>query len=184
MTGNTNQVNNRDGSPESVGEVVRRKKGGPQPGSGRPKGKLNKSTLEAMAVKKKYLQRIRKNADRLFNAQFSLATGTQMLFVIHTDSKGRRGKPELVTDVDIISRFLDENEGMDGSMKINDYSEGSACDDYFFLTTKLPDSKTITDMLDRALGKPDQKLVLGDDDPQDNPYEELSVEELRKLAGS
>jgi hypothetical protein len=183
MTENNEQVNNRDEPLESVGEVVRRKKGGPQPGSGRPKGKLNQSTLQAMAVKKKYLQRIRKNADRLFNAQFSLATGTQMLFVIHTDSKGRRGKPELVTDVNIISRFLDENEGMDGSMKVADYADGSACDDYFFITTKLPDSKTITDMLDRALGKPDQKLLIGDDEPSDSPYEDLTVEELRKLAG-
>lgn len=184
MTEISESVNNRDDAPEAVGEVVRRKKGGPQPGSGRPKGKLNKSTLKAMAVKRKYLERVRKSADRLFNAQISLATGTQLLFVIHTDSKGRRGKPELVTDVDIISRFLDENEGKDGSMKIADYADGSQCDDYFFITTKLPDSKTITDMLDRALGKPDQKLLIGDDDPPENPYEELSADELRKLAGS
>jgi len=183
MTDNIEQVNNGDAPLESVGEIVRNKKGGPQPGSGRPKGKLNKSTLQAMAVKKKYLERVRKNADRLFNAQFSLATGTQMLFVIHTDSKGHRGKPELVTDVDIISRFLDENEGVDGSMKVEDYAEGSACDDYFFITTKLPDGRTISDMLDRALGKPDQKLLISDDELPDNPYEELSVDELRKLAG-
>jgi len=139
-------------------QPVKRKKGGPQPGSGRPKGKLNKSTIEAMAVKREYLDRVRKNADKLFNAQLSLATGTQMLFVIHTDSKGNRRKPELVTDPDIISRFLDENEGVDGSMKVKDYEEGSKCDDYFFITTKVPDSKTISDMLDRAFGKADATL--------------------------
>lgn len=158
MTENNNSVNNGEGQLEPVGDVVRRKKGGAQPGAGRPKGRVNQSTLDAMAVKKKYQERIRKNADRLFNAQFSLATGTQMLFVIHTDSKGRRGKPELVTDPDLISRFLDENEGEDGSMKVTDYADGSECDDYFFITTKLPDSRTISDMLDRAMGKAESNL--------------------------
>jgi len=183
MTDNIEIVNNRDEPLESVGEVVRRKKGGAQPGSGRPKGKLNQSTIDAMAVKKKYQDRIRKNADRLFNAQFSLAQGTQMLFVIHTDSKGRRGKPELVTDVDLISRFLDENEGVDGSMKVADYAEGSACDDYFFITTKLPDSRTISDMLDRAFGKADATLDVTTKGESINPYSQLSVDDLRKLAG-
>lgn len=183
MTHNTKESNNRDNEPEQIGEVVRRKKGGAQPGAGRPKGRVNQSTLDAMAVKKKYQERIRKSADRLFNAQFSLATGTQMLFVIHTDSKGRRGKPELVTDVDIISRFLDENEGVDGSMKIDDYADGSQCDDYFFITTKLPDSRTITDMLDRAMGKPDATLdVTTNGESVNNPYAGLTTDELRKLA--
>ena len=157
MTEAYEQVNN-EGDLEKVGEVIKRKKGGAQPGAGRPKGSLNQSTLDAMEVKKAYQERIRKYADKLFNAQFSLAQGTQMLFCIHTDSKGRRGKPELVTDTDTISRFLDENEGMDGSMKVTDYADSSECDDYFFLTTKLPDSRTISDMLDRAMGKPDATL--------------------------
>lgn len=134
------------------------KKGGPQPGSGRPKGKLNKTTIEAMAVKRDYLDRVRRNADKLFNAQLSLATGTQMLFVIHTDSKGVRRKPELVTDVEIISRFLDENEGVDGVMKMGEHAEDSKVEDYFFVTTKVPDSKTISDMLDRAFGKAEATL--------------------------
>src|ERR1041385_2513249 len=86
----------------------KKKKGGPQPGSGRPKGKLNQSTLDAMAVKKEYQDKIRRNADKLFTAQMSLAQGVQMLFVIHTDSKGNRRKPEMITDPDIISRFLEE----------------------------------------------------------------------------
>lgn len=125
------------------------KKGGPQPGSGRPKGRLNQSTIDAMAVKKEYQDKIRRNANQIFNSQFSLAKGVMMLFKIETDSKGNRRKPELVTDEIVITRFLEENEGMDGTM------DG---DDYFFLTTKVPDSRTITDMLDRAMGKPDANL--------------------------
>ena len=159
MTEHNEQVNT-DNEPEKIGEVIKRKKGGAQPGAGRPKGRLNQSTLDAMEVKKAYQDRIRRNADKLFNAQFSLAQGTQMLFSIHTDSKGRRGKPELVTDVDTITRFLDENDGMDGSMKVTDYADDSECDDYFFITTKLPDSRTISDMLDRAMGKPDANIDL------------------------
>ncbi len=131
---------------------VKSKKGGPQPGSGRPKGRLNQSTLDAMEVKKAYQERIRRNADKIFNAQFSLAQGVQMLFKIETDSKGNRKKPELVTDEYTISLFLEENEGMDGTLS----SEPNA--DYFFLTTKVPDSRTISDMLDRAMGKPDANL--------------------------
>lgn len=66
----------------------------------------------------------------------------------------------MVTDPEIISRFLEENEGQDGSMKVTDYADGSECDDYFFITTKVPDSKTISDMLDRAFGKADTKVDL------------------------
>lgn len=125
--------------------------GGKREGAGRKPGALNKTTLEAMEVKKEYLDKVRRNADQLFNAQFSIAKGTQMLFVIKTDKKGNRRKPEIVTDTDIISRFLEENEGMDGTLGDDD-------SEYFFLTTRMPDSRTISDMLDRALGKPDQPI--------------------------
>lgn len=130
-------------------QPVKRKKGGPQPGSGRPKGRLNKSTIEAMAVKKEYLNKIRQQADRLFNAQMNLAEGATMLFKVEKDHKGNNKKPELVTSQHEISRFIEECGGYDGKM------DG---DTYYFLTTKLPDSRTITDMLDRALGKPEQSI--------------------------
>lgn len=128
-----------------------KKHGGKRDGAGRKPGQLNKKTLEAMEVKREYLERIRKNATQLFNAQFSVAKGNQMLFVIKTDSKGNRRKPEIVTDPEVISRFLEENEGMDGSLGDDD-------SEYFFLTTRNPDSRTISDMLDRALGKADQSI--------------------------
>lgn len=132
--------------------------GGKRKGSGRKLGHLNKETIDAMAVKRDYQNRIRRNATKLFNAQFSLATGTQMLFCIHTDAKGVRHKPEMITDADTIAKFLDEDGGNDCSMDVTTYSDGSKCDDYFFLTTKLPDTRTITDMLDRSMGKPDATL--------------------------
>lgn len=126
-----------------------KRKGGPQPGSGRPKGRLNESTLDAMAVKREYQNKIRKQADRLFNAQMNLAEGVTMLFRIEKDSKGNDKKPELVTSQGEISQFIEECGGYDGRMN---------GDTYYFLTTKVPDSRTISDMLDRALGKPEQQL--------------------------
>lgn len=141
-------------------QPVKKKKGGAQPGAGRPKGKLNQSTIDAMAVKREYQDKIRRNAERLFAAQMSLATGVQMLFVIHTDSKGTRRKPEMITDPDTISRFLEENQGVDGVLKSDAENRDpkSKVEDYYFLTTKIPDSRTISDMLDRAFGKADTTL--------------------------
>lgn len=148
--------------------------GGKREGAGRKPGALNKKTLEAMEVKQEYLDKIRRNAQSLFNAQYSVAKGTQMLFVIKTDSKGNRRKPEIVTDPEIIGRFLEENEGMDGSLGDDD-------SEYFFLTTRNPDSKTISDMLDRALGKAPQEIDVTSKGESINPYANLTTEELRKL---
>lgn len=161
-------------------QPVKKKKGGAQPGAGRPKGSLNKTTLEAMEVKRGYQEKIRRNVDKLFNAQLSLATGTQMLFVIHTDSKGNRRKPEMITDPNIISRFLDENDGVAGELVTDKQKKDSKSkvEDYYFLTTKIPDSKTISDMLDRALGKPEQAMVFEDVTP-DRPYRNLTPDEIR-----
>lgn len=134
--------------------------GGAREGAGRKKGGMNEARKEALAIKTAYEDRIRKHADKLFNAQFTLATGTQMLFVIHTDSKGVRRKPEMVTDPDIIMRFLDENKGEDGNMEVENYEDNSKCEDYFFLTTQRPDGKALNDLLDRAFGKAPATLDL------------------------
>lgn len=155
-------------------QPVKRKKGGKQPGSGRPKGRLNKTTLDAMAVKKAYQDKIRMNADRLFNAQMNLAEGATMLFCVKKDKKGNSLKPELVTNADEISKFIEECGGYDGKMN---------GDTYYFLTTKMPDSRTISDMLDRAMGKPDATLDVTSKGESINPYAGLTTDELRKLAG-
>ena len=143
---------------ESLKDVAKNTHGGKRAGAGFPKGKKTQKVLDALRVKQEYQNKIRRNADKLFTAQMSLASGVQMLFVIHTDSKGNRRKPEMVTDPDIIARFLEEHEGGDGTMDIGEHGEGSKVEDYFFLTTKVPDSRTISDMLDRAFGKADATL--------------------------
>lgn len=169
MTQDSNINNTRDKAPEKVGEVVRRKKGGAKPGAGRPKGRMNQSTLDAMAVKKKYQDRIRKSADRLFNAQMNLAEGSTLLFRIEKDDKGKNMKPQQVTDQNEIMQFIDECGGYEGTMN---------GDTYYFVTTKLPDSRTITDMLDRAMGKPDATLDLSNKDGTLRPYEGMTKEQI------
>lgn len=149
-----------------------KKHGGKREGAGRKPGRLNDKTLKAMEVKREYLNKVRKSADRLFNAQMNLAEGATMLFRVEKDSKGNDKKPELVTSQAEISQFIEECGGYDGTMN---------GDTYYFLTTKLPDSRTITDMLDRAMGKPDQKLDLSNEDGSLNPLKGLTTEELRKL---
>lgn len=125
--------------------------GGHRPNAGRPKGAKNPETIEREAAAMIFKERVAKNADKLFNAQLSLATGTQMLFMIKTDSKGNRRKPELVTDVGTISRFLDENEGISGTLE-NDNTE------YFFMTTSQPNNQALEGLLNRSFGKAEDKL--------------------------
>lgn len=136
--------------------------GGARNGAGRKKGGMNAATKRIMRQKKLYEQRALKHVDSLLSAQLSVAKGVQMLFVIHTDSKGNRRKPEMITDPDTIKKFLDENEGMDGVIKSE--AEGrdpkSKVEDYYFMTTKVPDTKTIEDILSRVFGKAPQTLDL------------------------
>jgi hypothetical protein len=57
------------------------KKGGPQPGSGRPKGRLNDSTLKKIAVRRYWLNRLAKDQVKLYDAQIAQACGTKFLVV-------------------------------------------------------------------------------------------------------
>lgn len=150
---------------EHISETMKPKssRGGARPGAGHPKGKKTQRVIEREAVLRAFRDRVARNADKLLNAQMSLATGTQMLFVVHTDSKGSRRKPEMVTDVDVITRFLDENEGMDGTMKVGSHAEDSKVEDYFFLTTMPPNNQALESLLNRTFGKPQESIDLTSD---------------------
>ena len=64
--------------------------GGARRGAGGTRGKKTQKVLDRMKAKQHILERITRNADKLYEAQFRLATGVQLLFVIRTDSKGKR----------------------------------------------------------------------------------------------
>lgn len=122
------------------------KKGGIQPGGGRPKGSLNKSTLEQRKVLEAFNQRVMAKADALFNAQLTLAVGSMKVFRIdETEAEGGKKKREHVhvTDADEIKRLLDEHDG----------SPGVVDGVYYYFQDVLPDNKAIEAMLNRALGR-------------------------------
>lgn len=146
--------------PEKLDSLIEKSKhGGKREGAGRPEGSKGKKTIEKEIARTQLEQRVLGSLDKLINAQISLATGTQMLFVIHTDSKGVKRKPELVTDVHTISRFLDENEGVDGVMD-NEYAEDSKAEDYYFITTAPPNNQALQGLIDRVLGKAAQGIEM------------------------
>lgn len=126
-----------------------KKKGGKQPGSGRPRGSLNKSTLEQRKVSEAFNQRVLRAADALFNAQLTLAIGSMKVFRIDEIAEGAKTKREHVhvTDADEIKALLDVHEGSPGIV------EGK----FYYFSAVLPDNKAIDSLLNRGLGKPVEK---------------------------
>lgn len=129
------------------------KKGGVQPGSGRPKGSLNKSTLEQRKVLEAFNQRVMAKADALFNAQLTLAVGSMKVFRIDEteDDNGKKKREHVqVTDADEIKALLDEHDGAPGVV------DGV----YYYFSDVLPDNRAIEAMLNRALGKAPEKIEI------------------------
>ena len=131
--------------------------GGKREGSGRQRGKKNQSTLEKERVLAQVRQRIMKKADKILDAQLSLAQGQQFLYkIITTISKNgsrTRSKPKIVTSPEEIADYLDGEFG-DGE-NLNTETE------YYFITTKEPSNMAIDSMFDRTFDKPKQGLELG-----------------------
>lgn len=125
-------------------------RGGWRPNSGWPKGKKKKKTLEAMRVKAAFVQRILKNANKLLNAQMSLAVGEQVLMVAITEGKTKRY--EIVTDHNVIKQYLDWNEGIGDNKNPGDENN------YYYLTTKPANNQALDSLINRALGKVPEKL--------------------------
>jgi hypothetical protein len=121
--------------------------GGARPGSGRPKGSMNQETKNRLAVKKAYQDRVAKNADRLFNAQFNLAVGEQYLMWKHKVGTGTKERVvvEVVDDPDVIKAYLDETL---------DIEDG----EWYFISTKPANGMAIDSMLDRSFGKAEAKI--------------------------
>lgn len=143
-------------SVESPQPKPKKIKGGPRPGSGRPKGKQDARTLDRIRVLQAYKQRILNNADKLLNAQLALAVGVSHLFRVDetvVDGKTKR-EHVLVTDPDEIKKVLDENDGGDGKVD----------ESYYYISTKDPDNRAIDSMLDRTFGKAVQAIAGIDDD--------------------
>jgi hypothetical protein len=126
--------------------------GGRRPNSGNKKGKKMPRTIEKIATLKEYQARILKNADKLFNSQFANAVGNVLIYRID-EKEDKKGKIKrihtLVTNQEEIKNILDDTNGNGGEVN----------DNFYIITTQKPDNIAISDMLDRAFGKPTQTNI-------------------------
>ncbi len=144
--------------------------GGKREGAGRPKGSMNESSKERARTKAAYIARVNKNADKLFNAQLDLAIGEKYLLVRRTKGEGKKKKTwvEVVTDIETIKQFID-----DGGASLNDG------EDYYYMTTKPANNMAIDSLLNRSLGKPEERVDITSGGEQISAnLNDLSDEEL------
>jgi hypothetical protein len=112
---------------------------------GRPRGSKNVASLERDKVAAALKQRILQSADRLFNAQMSLAEGCAFLF-----KRGAAGgKATLVTDEATLRRYVD------GELDP---------EEFVYLHTERPNIVAIQDAFNRALGKPTETVEVSGKD--------------------
>jgi hypothetical protein len=83
------------------------KNGGARPGAGRPKGKLSKLNEQRQKAKERFIARVNKMVDPLFNAQATIAVGASYLYRVDKDDKGHDLPAELVTDPAEIKDYID-----------------------------------------------------------------------------
>ncbi len=113
---------------------------------GRPKGAKSHTTLEREQIMAQVKTRFANQAQRLVDAQMSVALGQQFLYKIHTNKKGIKDKAQLITDEFEIRAYLN------GEYDYND--DG----DYYFITTKEPLNSAIDSIFDRTFGKSVQPI--------------------------
>jgi hypothetical protein len=130
--------------------------GGKREGAGRPKGAIEPAKLAQKKAFEELKMTILRAQKSLLNAQMGVAKGLTFLYVIKTENiKGKivKSKPEIVTNSEIIKKYLakelDEEEN-----------------EYYYMSTKEPDTKAIDSLLDRVHGKARQNIGLdgGEDD--------------------
>jgi hypothetical protein len=138
-------MNSIDSSNKNQSELTaKRKKGGRRPGAGRPKGRLSDINAERQAAKEQFIARVNAMVDPLFDAQATIAQGVSYLYRVDQDDNGHDKPAELVTDPDEIKSYIDSA------------TEGG--DSYYYITTERPDNRALDSLLNRAFGKPEEKI--------------------------
>lgn len=104
-----------------------------------------------------YRERVCQQAQRLLDAEMSVAQGCSYLYRKPKASpKGEPRKAELVTDEATIRAFVNGELDDDST-------------DWYFITTEKPDTLTIRNMLDRTFDKPAQRTEISGPDGQAIP---------------
>ncbi len=128
-------------------------KGGARPGAGRPKGSMDESTKLRRDAEKVVKDNIAKVAKKLLSALLSKALGESSLYVMYYTGKGKDRKKHVdrITDPDIIMKYLKD-----------DLEKGDN-DEYYFISTKTPDTKAIEALFNRVFGKPKESMDITTD---------------------
>lgn len=113
----------------------------------------NASRLTATLAKKRFVEQVYENTDRLFGAQLTLALGSVKLFKVREYKNGKR-ETEAVSDTMEIIRYLNNP---------SHYEEVDGAKEFYLMTEKDPENKAIDSLLNRAMGAPKQELQLTDE---------------------
>jgi len=111
---------------------------------GRPKGRKNNKTIEREKELEYIQSRVVAAKQELISAQIHLGTGVSYLYKIES-GKGKTRKPKLVKSKGEIEKYLA------GDCKGDP-------DNYYFITTDKPESRSIDSLLDRTVGKAQQSV--------------------------
>lgn len=127
--------------------------GGARVGAGRKKGGENESARIRRLMEAEMKDRIVQSTEALLNSQMSLAKGEVNLYRTYYEGEGKNRKKivELVTDQQTITSFLAD--------ELNQSDD----EEYYYIATKSPDSKSIDSLLDRTYGKAKQSVDVTSD---------------------
>jgi hypothetical protein len=135
-------------------------RGGPRAGAGKPKGYKHKKTVERLAARERYLQRITAEWDPIIDAQLDAGKGYSVMFArqFETDKKtGRRartGRWVRITDDGEIETLL---------------NNGEAGEDYHRIFLKDPDVRMLSEFNAQVMGKPKESVEISG--PNGGPIE-------------
>lgn len=154
---NSGYNSNDNIEPRKSSYVKKGGNGGKREGAGRPKGRLANHTMTAQQAKARFIERVNKHVDDLFDAQLDLAKGEKILMVKITerddDGKIKKIYHEVVTDPETIQQYMNNEEGYNaGYENLNDDEE------FYYITTKPSNNQAIQGMLDRAFGRAPEKI--------------------------
>jgi hypothetical protein len=128
-------------------QIAANRRNAKSPNVGRPPGTRSPATIEKELAARALRDRVLRSQDALINSQMALAKGVTMLYVIKTDRKGNRGRPQVVTDQQTIEQYLA------GELDNSPHQ-------YYFLATEKPNNAALDSLLDRAHGKAVQAVEL------------------------
>lgn len=120
---------------------------------GRPKGRLNKKTIERQAAQDAYQQYVIKRLKPLFDAQYYLANGVSYLYRIDRHKNGSQERIEHV----LLENPREIADALD-TIRNHDPNGDENGNGFVYITTKPPSNQAIDSLLDRSIGKPKQSI--------------------------